>query len=193
MDSPKTLTDVVNLSLMLLGETTVSGIESSTASGIACRRMLPQTMRRVQSAFRWAELVNLWKPDEPFEELSDDGLYQFQIPPFCLRLLEELNEYPYRVEHGVLITLTNMPVLRYLRYSEAVDKWSAELVECVRYSLAIEVAPTLTNGGKKKLALREEYEKLVKPQMRWAASAGTAGVTYRQRFHGWNRARYRRS
>jgi len=190
MDAPNTLTAIANLALTKLGEASIASIDSTDARAVVARRVYPQVLRMVQSEFRWPELITEWAPTEYEEDLAADGSYRFALPGACLRVLEEMSGYRYRLEAGYFVTATESPNVRYLTYSESADEWSPQLVDCVVFRLAIEIAPTLTEGLKRARALEEQYEQLKKPQAWFVVSQAGQGRTYRPRRHRWARARY---
>lgn len=189
MDKPKTTTDVANLAMALLGQPPLASIDSTTEAAKLARRVLPLVLREVEAEFRWAELVRVWAPSAPLDDLSEDDWYRFTLPTSCLRVLEVLDDWPYRVEGQILITPASAPEVRYITYSEDPSAWSATLVRAVQYALAIECAPTLTEGQKMKAALVAEYEQRIRPRARLTNSRHATGTTFRPRRHRWAAAR----
>ncbi|HLD89474.1 MAG TPA: hypothetical protein VI911_00385 [Patescibacteria group bacterium] len=191
MDKPNTLTAIANLALTLLGEATISSIDSTDARAVVARRVFPQVLREVQSSYRWPELIVEWAPTAAEETNSADDLYRFELPAACLRILDIMTDRAYRVEGGYLITAEEEPTVRYLAYSETPGDWSTQLVQCVVHKLAIEIAPTLTEGLKRRDALQQEYELRILPQARHVSSIGSEARSYRPRRHQWARAHQR--
>jgi len=189
MDKASTLTEVSNLALTLLGEPAISSIDSTTEPAPTLRRVFPGVLRTHEAAYRWPELITEWAPTEPEEELSSDDWYMYALPADCLRILEEIDGYTYRIEGEYLITPSNAPTFRYLAYSEAVGDWGPQLLDVIAYALAIQVAPKLEQGVKTAEALRAVFDARILPQARRVSAMHGTGITYRARRHRWSQRR----
>lgn len=164
------LEEVVNLALGKIGESKrIADLDSDT--GVVAdtvRTFLAQTIREVQSEFRWGELTASVELESPMAE--NDDTYQYTLPSDYLRPASNRDQ-GYVIENGYLFTETaeNFP-FRYIRYSEDPAEWSGLLVKCVYFRLALEICMPLSENIQRYNALLEEYEKVVFPRARLVGS-----------------------
>ena len=160
----KTLEDVANLALGKIGENKkISDLETDVRPfAETVRRFIYQVIREVQAEFKWTELIKSVEFEVPMSRVN--GTYQYTIPSDFLRPADNHDQY-YVFENNYIFTDVsgNFP-FRYVRYSKEPKEWSALLLKCVYFRLALEICMPVCENSHKYNSLLEEYEKVVFPR-----------------------------
>jgi hypothetical protein len=129
-----------------------------------------------------ARLINAWFDDMLDEEVSRANwtfatcraelapladapafgwLYKFQMPsnPYCLRVVEEVNEADYRIEGREILADASVLRIRYIGRVADLNRLSANFVKAFALRMAAKLAVPLVGSRELKESLEGRYEK----------------------------------
>jgi hypothetical protein len=83
--------------------------------------------------------------------------YQFQLPADCLRVLDEINEEPYRREGNRLLSDSNVLQIRYIRRVTDLNELTPSFVTAFVFRLASKLAVPLVGSRELRDQMFKEY------------------------------------
>ncbi|MDP0495053.1 MAG: hypothetical protein Q7Q73_02485 [Verrucomicrobiota bacterium JB024] len=184
----KTLTDVANYVLLLLGEPALTGdIDTDTTEkGKSLRRAMRPSIEAVQDEYAWAELVHALAVS-PDSERHHDGRYRYRLPEDCifplgLQVRAAMSGpqtwmnvgarnadgfVDHEAEGNFLLGALDGLSVVYVRRSLNPGEWSPQLFKAIAYRWAADAAMILTNDANVAGLRMQQYEKLVRPRSTW--------------------------
>lgn len=139
------LTEIVNSALVQIGDTPIKSLSDDNDGKAVCARLVvEQTIREVQchSSACWEELIRddlLTMRSSP-EQDTVFGSFVWNLPFQWLSIngvFDAFGHYvPWRIYGNTLHTKKPAKVIRYVKFSDVPDEWSAELKNCVIELLA---------------------------------------------------------
>jgi hypothetical protein len=140
---------IINSALVKIGAATITATTDDSESARASMRIWDQGFDDLLASYPWncatarATLTAL--PDAP-----DSGFdYQFPLPtdPYCLRVIEEVNNYEWHVEGRRLLCDSSAPEIRYIKRATNLGELSSQVAEVMSLWLAKELAFGLTGSA----------------------------------------------
>lgn len=165
-----TLTELVNQSLGMIGvgeQDLLSDVDTdTTVTANKVKLYLYTVIRTVIGQLRPEELVKrvtLTTPDDITEDLEYDYGYRYALPDDYIGTLW-YDEDCHMVEGGYVYNdYIDDYVFRYIKYSIDPSEWSGELLEVMRYRIALAICIPITDNEVKYDALLTESKRVIEP------------------------------
>lgn len=179
------LKDVLNLSLGLLGEDSITDYDTpDTEAAIKMKRYMDFSIVEVQRDYLWQELVT------QSALLSSDEEYEYVMPDDCLRPLDVVGgdsleihpyfedfNYKYELVGNVIKTYASDPELIYIKSELDPTQWSSEMEHCIALKLAINAGYLVTDNSAHIQRLEQKYEGLSLPKAKQLQSKKKTNAT----------------
>lgn len=160
----QTLIDICNTALQRVGASSILSMSDNSAEARACSLAYDSNRRDELRKNDWNFAIAraILTPD--FTAPAFDFLYQFTLPPDCLRVLRSPTPALDWVIEGRKI-LTNSGTILRIRYVadiEDVSQFDSSFYSVLSASLAIDICEKLTQSNTKKQSLIKEYEEAIR-------------------------------
>lgn len=179
-----TLTDIANVALGAIGYgNSIADIDTNSKPASQIRVQLDSVLDTVLGEFWWQELMTEASLIADATD-RDDERFEYSLPLNYMRL-KATDARIYEIRGDKLITDKEAPVkILYLRYSDNVGEWSAQLKECVHTLLASRLAVVLKEDDRRSQYFEQKYMAEVLPRAKTQQSKDNHSPQERESHQG---------
>lgn len=171
-------TSISNAALAKVGGNLITSIDDGSIEATLCKERFDAVLDYMLEDHEWNFAIERASLARLATTPAYGYDYEFQLPsnPYCLRVVEREDNYPFKIEGRKLLCDEDTCNIKYVKRIEELTDLSPEFVEAVTYSLAIEILYYITGSLSLKAALEQELMIVLRKAKTRDANQGTPKV-----------------
>jgi len=179
--------EMCNNSLQKIGVDSILDLTDASEAARRCNQRFDTLLHSLLCIVPWTFAMARQQLAANVATPAFEFAYQHTLPSNCLQVLDDYNDYAYRVEGGYIFSNSTPIKLIYTKIITDMNELSALFVEMFQFSLAEELAMPLTGSA----ALQDRMERKLRIATRLArAKDAQQGTPYKMDDGEWINVRY---